>query len=121
MPYSMTEDPVYEVVSGRDGVRTVLARTTFPEGTFEHWGYDSPNTGPDLSGFGSVTVNYLIDKWRAQDDLTVEAVLTADDLPDLIARGVERLNVYRDGVTRSPTEEECRENFEPLLGTTHRG
>lgn len=121
MPYSMTADPTYQVVSGRDGVRTVLAETTFPEGTFEHWGYDSPSTGPDLNGFGSVTVNYLIEKWREQEDLSQAAVLTAEDLPTLINRGMERITVYRDGVSRAPREDECRERFEPLVGTTHRG
>lgn len=121
MPFTITEDPVYQVASNRDQVRTVLAETIFPEGTFEHWGYDSPSCGPELNGFGSVTVNYLMDKWREQDDLANLATLTLDDLPALIERGVERIVVYRDGESRAPTEAECRERFEPLVGTTHRG
>ena len=121
MPYSMTEDPTYQVVSGRDGVRTVLAETTFPEGTFEHWGYDSPSTGPDLNGFGSVLVNFLIEKWRGQDDLSELATFTEGDLPEVVERGTERIVVYRDGESRAPREDECLERFLPLIGTTHRG
>lgn len=132
MPYSTTEDPVYQVISGREGIRTVLAETIFPEGTFEYWGDNSPSMGDYPSCFGAEVIDLLMAKWRERlADESLEApyapvTFTTEDAMILAEKAssdgdgaIERL---RDNGERTRLSyAEAFEQYAPLVGTTHRG
>lgn len=133
MPNVSVTETTYEVWSGREGLHTTLALATFPEGTFDLWGDQSPAMGRMLSPFGDVLLGVLAERWREQLDETGDGspiTMEVIDAGIAAARASSRVKVWEsvlregapDEYVRVPVAYAFGVKYLPLVGgTTYRG
>jgi hypothetical protein len=133
MPNVTVTETTYEVWSGREGLHTTLAEATFPEGTFDLWGDESPAMGRMVNAFGNVLLGVLAERWREKLDETGDGspvTMTEADAYTAAARASERVQVWEsivreggaDDFIPAPPSYALEVKYLPLVGgTTYRG